>query len=130
MTVRAGKTYRVTKRSDIRRLFERGVRLGDRRLMLCVLPNGFSRARLMVAVSGKHGSAVRRNRVKRICREAFRLNRQDLPIGYDYVLLPRAGAELTMEGVQKSLRSLSARIKPPGEAAPAPSSQAPAEDGR
>lgn len=33
-------------------------------------------------------SAVRRNRVRRIFREAFRLERSALPSGVDYVLIP------------------------------------------
>lgn len=49
--------------------------------------NGGQEARLGLAISAKHcRGAVRRNRLKRIVRESFRLHRRDLQ-GLDLVLL-------------------------------------------
>jgi ribonuclease P protein component len=45
--------------------------------------------RLGVSVSKDHGGAVRRNKLKRLLREAFRLERERLPRGLDVVLIPR-----------------------------------------
>lgn len=45
--------------------------------------------RLGVSVSKDHGGAVRRNKLKRLLREAFRLERHRLPPGLDVVLIPR-----------------------------------------
>jgi ribonuclease P protein component len=45
--------------------------------------------RLGVSVSKDHGGAVRRNKLKRLLREAFRLERHALPPGVDIVLIPR-----------------------------------------
>ena len=52
-----------------------------------------TRARLGVSVSKDHGGAVRRNKLKRLLREAFRLERHRLPLGLDLVLIPRQRAE-------------------------------------
>lgn len=48
-----------------------------------------SHVRLGVSVSKDHGGAVRRNKLKRLLREAFRLERHRLPAGLDLVLIPR-----------------------------------------
>lgn len=104
-----GKADRIKKRDEIGLLFRRGRRFSDRRLRLLVLPNARDRSRMAVVVSRRHGGAVRRNRIKRLCREAFRTCRADLPGSYDYVLQPQVGAELNVEAIRQSLRELAGK---------------------
>jgi ribonuclease P protein component len=47
------------------------------------------RARLGLAISGRFGNAVRRNRLKRILREIFRLHKAQLPPGTDMIFSVR-----------------------------------------
>jgi ribonuclease P protein component len=42
--------------------------------------------RFCLAVSRKCGTAVRRNRIRRLLREIIRTNRGRIPTGYDYII--------------------------------------------
>ncbi len=110
MASNAGKNLRLRKRMDIQQVFEQGVRARDERMTLAGRPNGLPHSRVGTGVSTRHGGAVRRNRIKRLCREAFRLSRGELPTGWDYMIVPRLGAEFTVEGIAASLASLTSRL--------------------
>ena len=107
---RAGKEFRLKHRKDIARVFDEGRRRSDARITLIAAANPqASHARVAVLVSKRHGPAVTRNRIKRLCREAFRLTRPELPGAWDYCILPRAGVVLTLGELQDSLRNLAAK---------------------
>ncbi len=61
--------------------------------------SGRAMTRLGITVSRKVGKATVRNRVKRLCREAFRRNRDALPSGLDLVLVARSGRPATVQQV-------------------------------
>ena len=65
--------------------------------------------RLGLAVTRKTGSAVWRNRVRRLVRECFRLEGEQVPQGYDYVVVPKRGLDpriLTLAIVRDDLLPL------------------------
>lgn len=51
--------------------------------------NGLDYNRLGLVISRRLGSAVRRNRFKRLVREAFRLTKSEQPAGWDLLVLPK-----------------------------------------
>ena len=56
-----------------------------------VLPNQLDVTRLGIIATRRLGGAVQRNRVKRLVREIFRHNKQEMPnLGLDVVVMPRA----------------------------------------
>ena len=87
MTERLSRQDRVRRRPEFERAYEQGLRLSGRFMTLFVAPNGGNRCRLGVAATRKLGSAVVRNRAKRLARELFR--KQKPPAGLDVILVPR-----------------------------------------
>ena len=66
-------------------------------------PNGLKQSRLGLSVPRRVGTAVARNRIKRLLREAFRLNQHELPGGYDIVVTVRPHVPATLEAYQRLL---------------------------
>ena len=65
----------------------RGLRAGNGLLTLYMAENDCGYPRLGVSVGKSHGSAVVRNRLKRLLREVFRQNQDRIPTGFDYLLM-------------------------------------------
>jgi ribonuclease P protein component len=107
---------------DFRRVYDRRRSASDGTLLVYVCENGLPYARLGLSVSRKYGRATRRNRLRRLFREAFRLTRAELPTGLDLVLIPRSTEEPALEALQASLRKLvpQAARKLARDAAPPP----------
>ena len=87
MTERLTRHERVRRRPEFERAYEHGLRLRGRFMTLFVASNGSARSRLGVAATRKLGSAVVRNRAKRLARELFRKLKP--PAGLDVVVVPR-----------------------------------------
>jgi ribonuclease P protein component len=100
------KHEHLRARKDFERLFERRCSVADQWLVVYAQPNGLAHSRIGFGVARKIGSAVRRNRFRRLYREAYRLIKTDLPAGLDLLLVPRSSREPTLQDVQESLRAL------------------------
>ena len=67
------KAQRILKRAEYQVVLQKGVRFLTKHFILFYLPNNKDTHRLGLIVSRKAGKSVRRNRLKRILREYFRL---------------------------------------------------------
>ena len=79
-------------------------------LTVYALPNELGHPRLGMSVSRKVGIAVRRNRIRRLIRESFRLLQHDLPRGYDLVVVVRPHEPLMLAEYQKLLSGMLVRL--------------------
>lgn len=77
----------IRARGDFERIYEGGTRVSGRLMTLFVRDNEGSTPRLGIAATRKLGSAVVRNRAKRLVRELFRHNKP--AAGVDLVVIPR-----------------------------------------
>jgi len=64
-------------------------------------------------VTKKVGTAVQRNRIKRVVREVFRRNRSLFPASHDLVFIAKRGAtEIGYESLLSELRRAAKKLQP------------------
>ena len=88
---------RITNTSEFNAMYSQGKGKTVGPLLIHRKKNELGRTRLGLSVPKKVGNAVQRNRVKRKCREAFRLTIQFLPTGTDILITVRPHATLEIE---------------------------------
>jgi len=81
------KKKRLVNNRQFKAILARNLRVSNDLLTLYMAENDRGYARLGVSVGKSCGGAVVRNRVKRLLREAFRQNQDQIPAGFDYLLM-------------------------------------------
>lgn len=100
------QALRLKTPEEFQRVYDRKKSASDGLVVVYACENGLAHPRLGVSVSKKVGNAVERNLWKRLFREAFRLTQHDLPTGVDLILIPKPGAEPTLEALKASVVAL------------------------
>ncbi|MGW8194400.1 MAG: ribonuclease P protein component [Desulforhopalus sp.] len=88
-THRLSKTSLLRKNWEFNEVYDRGKRLHGKGFVLICRPNSMHKSRLGISVHRKIRGAVKRNRIKRIIRESFRLGQKHYPHGQDIVFAVR-----------------------------------------
>lgn len=104
---------KLKKRYEFSRVFQRGKRASSRHITLHYRAvKGRRVNRVGYSTARSVGTVVRRNRLKRLLREAWRLLEPELQGGYDIVLLGRGGSQGDLPDyhtIEKELRSLASK---------------------
>lgn len=106
-----GRAPRATFRADAKlqhkrefdAVYEAKARTERGPLILHTLPSSTGASRLGLAIGRRFGNAVRRNRMKRLLRESFRLSRHDFPAAYDVVIGCRGHQERSLDAYRALL---------------------------
>lgn len=108
MNFRFTKAERLTKKKEFEKVFNEGKEFKSNRIIFYVAANNFQHSRLGLVVSKKMGNAVRRNRIKRLFREAFRLNKHLLTAHVDIVAIPKYtfSPELKLYDIEEEFKNL------------------------
>ena len=106
------KGRRLHLKNDFKEIIQGGKRIQGDSLVLWYKPasSNTQTQRMGLVVSKKLGGAVVRNRAKRLLREAFRLNREKLASGVDYIFSPRCSEKwTTLSQAQEALHNVCRR---------------------
>jgi ribonuclease P protein component len=111
MNQRFTKKERLQKRREFQQVFDKGKKYGNDQVKMYALVNDVSLSRLGLVVGKKFGNAPRRNRFKRIFREAYRLNKSLLNNSVDIIVIPRPGLEeLTLGIIEDKFKKILTQI--------------------
>jgi ribonuclease P protein component len=105
------KADRILKRGEFIALTESGRRIQNEHFIAIFSPNQLGRSRIGITVTKKVGPAVKRNRIKRLVREYFRLSRHHLAGHWDInIIAKRQVADFSSETAFRSFTDIVQRI--------------------
>src|SRR5689334_9054927 len=104
------RSRRLRTRADFSAVHDARVRESRGPLTVYGLPNERGVPRMGLSVSRAVGTAPRRNRIKRLIREAFRLMQHDFPRGYDLMVVVRPHEPLILAEYQRILSAVMVKL--------------------
>lgn len=112
MDFRFTKAEHLTLKREFERVFQEGKVFKNALIVLYIAPNNYQHSRLGLVVSKKVGNAVQRNRIKRLFREAYRLNKHLIACHIDIIAIPRHSfsPNLKLPDVEDALKKLLLQI--------------------
>lgn len=102
---------RLRSSREFARIYALRQRAGNRDLLIFAARNELGFTRIGLSVSRKHGNSIRRHRIRRLLREAYRLEQHVIPEGLDLILIPgKTSGEATLQDYRASLKRLTRRL--------------------
>lgn len=101
------KTSRLVRTSQFDKVFAPRKCASTGCLVVYAAPNDLPHSRLGLSIGRKCGDSVTRNHVKRLVREAFRAAGDNLPRGFDFVVVARkTECKVTFEEIRATFVKL------------------------
>ena len=107
---RFSRRFRLRHKREFQAVYGRRHRRESGPLLVYALRNELDHPRLGLSVSRKTGGAVRRVRMKRRLRECFRMLKNELDAGFDFVVVVRPHDDSGIPGYERHLRSAMKRL--------------------
>lgn len=105
------KEDKILKRREFLRLQRCGKKIQDSNFIVIYSDGKFHKNRIGITVSRKTGNAVKRNKIKRLIREHFRMNRDKIAECMDInVIAKKRAGEISADMVFKSLEGIFKKI--------------------
>jgi len=106
------RKFRLTRSEDFKRVRRSGKSYAHPLVVLIVQNNNQPRVKIGVAAGRTVGTAVYRNRAKRLLREAMRTLIPNVASGLDLILIARPGlVSATLEDTRRALLNLLQRAR-------------------
>lgn len=106
------QTFSLKKNKEFKHIYKKGKSYANRLLVIYYLPNEKNYNRLGLSVSKKVGNSVIRNRVKRLLRESYRLNEENIKTAYDIVIIARVQSDKAdFKSIDQAVIHLMKRVK-------------------
>ncbi|KPU26452.1 ribonuclease P [Caloranaerobacter sp. TR13] len=83
------KKLKLKNSREFKRVYNHGSSYANKYLVIFFIRNNLGYNRVGFSVTKKIGKSVVRNRIRRLMKEAYRLNSDKLKQGYDLVFIPR-----------------------------------------
>lgn len=83
------KTIPIKNNREFVKVYKKGKFFAGKYIVLYILPNRLNINRLGITASKKAGKSIKRNRIKRLVKENYRLQEEMVKCGFDMVFVVR-----------------------------------------
>ena len=104
------RTHRLSGKLAFSGVFDHKIKENRGPLVVFAKPNDLKHPRLGISISRRVGTAPKRNHIKRLIRESFRLMQHDLPTGYDFVIVVRPHETQMLADYQRLLSGMFVKL--------------------
>ena len=106
------KDKRLISNKQFRDILACGWCFNDNLLTVYTAENKCGYSRLGISIGRSYGNAVERNHLKRLIREVYRQNQEQIPSKYDYlIIVKQRRKKITFEQIKKSFLTLTTLTK-------------------